>query len=53
MEVPLFQRAIITHGGAGSSPRDSDGPQSAAEIGMDILGTGGSALGAVVHAVRF
>ncbi|MFT5700386.1 MAG: beta-aspartyl-peptidase (threonine type) [Desulforhopalus sp.] len=49
----MFQRAIITHGGAGSSPLDSDGPQSAAEIGMELLETGGSALEAVVHAVRF
>lgn len=49
----MFQHAIITHGGAGSAPQDSDGPQSAAKIGMGILEEGRSALEAVVHAVRF
>lgn len=49
----MFQRAIITHGGAGSAPQNSDGPQSAAKIGMGILEKGRSSLEAVVHAVRF
>lgn len=49
----MFQRAIITHGGSGSDPQDSDGPQSAARIGLEILEKEGSALMAVVHAVRF
>lgn len=49
----MFHRAIITHGGAGSAPDDSDGPQSAAKIGMEILEKGRSSLEAVVQAVRF
>jgi len=53
MEVSMFQRAIVTHGGSGSDPQHSDGPLSAARIGMGILEKEGSALMAVVHAVRF
>lgn len=49
----MFQRAIITHGGSGSDPQDSDGPQSAAKVGLEILRKEGSALMAVVQAVRF
>ena len=49
----VFQRAILTHGGAGSDPQDSDGPRSAAKVGMDLMGNGKSALNAVVHAVRY
>jgi len=51
--VHVFQRAILTHGGAGSDPQDSDGPKSAAKVGMDLMGNGKSALNAVVHAVRY
>jgi len=51
--VPIFHRAILTHGGAGSDPQDSDGPQSAAKVGMDLMGNGKSVLKAVVHAVRY
>lgn len=47
-----FQRAILTHGGAGSNPNDFDGPQSAAEQGMALLQKGHSALSAVVQAVK-
>ena len=36
----VFQRAILTHAGAGSNPQDSDGPQSAAKVGMDLMGNG-------------
>ncbi|BHH86196.1 isoaspartyl peptidase/L-asparaginase [Desulforhopalus sp. 52FAK] len=49
----MFQRAIITHGGAGSAPQNFDGPQTAAKIGMQLLEKGRSSLEAVVHAVRF
>lgn len=49
----IFQRAILTHGGAGSNLRDSDGPQSAAKAGMDLMGNGKSALNAVIHAVEY
>jgi L-asparaginase / beta-aspartyl-peptidase len=49
----IFQRAILTHGGAGSVPKDSDGPQSAAKIGMDLMENGRSALDAVVHSVKY
>ena len=48
----IFQRAILTHGGAGSDPQDSDGPLSAAQAGMDIMANGKSALDAVVHSVK-
>ena len=48
-----FQRAILTHGGAGSDIQDSDGPQSAAKVGMDLMRNSKSALNAVVHAVRY
>lgn len=49
----MFNRAIVTHGGAGSPPHDSDGPQSAAKIGMELLREEKSPLEAVVHAVKF
>lgn len=49
----VFQRAILTHGGAGSDLQDSDGPRSAAKVGMDLMKNGQSALNAVVHAVRY
>ena len=47
-----YQRAILTHGGAGSDPQHSDGPQAAAQIGMDLLEEGETALKAAVCAVR-
>lgn len=49
----IFQRAILTHGGSGSDPQDSDGPKSAAKKGMNLMGNGKSALNAVVHSVRY
>jgi L-asparaginase / beta-aspartyl-peptidase len=50
--VPDFQRAILTHGGAGSNPKDFDGTDSAASRGMDLMANGGTALAAVVDAVK-
>ena len=50
--MPLFQRAILTHGGAGSDPKDSDGPQTAAQAGMNLLRNGKSPLDSVVHSVK-
>ena len=47
-----FQRAVLTHGGAGSSPQNSDGPLSAAKIGIDLIKNGNSALDAVVCSVK-
>jgi isoaspartyl peptidase/L-asparaginase-like protein (Ntn-hydrolase superfamily) len=47
-----FQRAILTHGGSASDPRNSDGPHQAAKEGIELMGNGKSALEAVVHAVR-
>ncbi|WP_022664126.1 isoaspartyl peptidase/L-asparaginase [Desulfospira joergensenii] len=47
-----FQRAVLTHGGAGSDPKDFDGPKSAARRGMDLMVNGGTALTAVVDAVK-
>ncbi|MBU1344268.1 MAG: isoaspartyl peptidase/L-asparaginase [Proteobacteria bacterium] len=48
-----FQRAILTHGGSGSDPHHSDGPQSAAKVGMALMENGQPALSAVVRAVRY
>lgn len=50
--MPDFQRAILTHGGAGSNPKDFDGTDSAAGRGMDLMANGGTALAAVVDAVK-
>ena len=50
--MPEFQRAILTHGGAGSNPKDFDGPDSAAVRGMDLMVKAGTALDAVVGAVK-
>lgn len=50
--MPKFQRAILTHGGAGSDPKNSDGPKSAANIGMNLMMNGKTALTAVVDAVK-
>ena len=51
--MAVLKRAIITHGGAGSDSKDSDGPGSAAKVGMGLMENGASALDAVVHAVRY
>ena len=51
--MPIFERAILTHGGAGSDIQDSDGPQAAAKVGMDLMRNSKPALNAVVHAVRY
>ena len=51
--MPIFERAILTHGGAGSDIQDSDGPQAAAKVGMDLMRNNKSALDAVVQAVRY
>ena len=50
--MQVFQRAILTHGGSASNPKNSDGPTSAAKIGLDLMGTGRSALTAVIGGVR-
>ncbi|SDU05838.1 isoaspartyl peptidase/L-asparaginase [Desulfobacula phenolica] len=51
--MSIFQRAILTHGGAGSDPQNFDGPKTAAKIGMDLMANGQTALNAVVQAVRY
>jgi beta-aspartyl-peptidase (threonine type) len=48
----MLHYGIITHGGVGSPPEYSDGCKAAAEGGMRILETGGSALDAVIEAAR-
>jgi len=48
-----LRRAIVTHGGSGSNPVNSDGPQAAASVGMELMARGEEALTAVVQAVRF
>ncbi len=50
--MPNFQRAILTHGGSSSNPKDADGPQAAAKRGFELLQQGQPALSAVVQAVR-
>lgn len=50
--MPHFQRAILTHGGAGSNPKHSDGPLAAANQGLALLQQGQTALTAVIQAVR-
>lgn len=47
-----FQRAILTHGGAGADPNHSDGTHSAAEAGLKLMQKGRTALDAVVQSVR-
>ncbi|MDH5718232.1 MAG: isoaspartyl peptidase/L-asparaginase [Spirochaetia bacterium] len=47
-----FKRAIVTHGGAGSNVADSDRAAFAAAAGMSLMNENGSALDAVVEAVR-
>ena len=51
--MPIFRRAILTHGGAGSDIQDSDGPQAAAKVGLDLMRNSKPALDAVVQAVRY
>jgi len=48
-----FSRAVITHGGAGSDSMYSDGTQSAAKIGMDLIKNKKTTLDAVISAVSF
>lgn len=47
-----YLRAILTHAGAGSNPKDSDGPIAASKVGMELMLNGNSALDAVVSAVN-
>jgi len=51
--MKLYQHAILTHGGTSSDPHESDGPLSAAKIGMALMDSGASALDAVIHAVKY
>ncbi len=48
-----YKRAILTHGGAGSDPKNSDGPLSAATIGMNLMKAGKSSLDAAIDAVKY
>ena len=52
MQSSQFKYAVITHGGAGSNPNDSDGPNVAALKSMELLKNGSSALEASVIAVK-
>ncbi len=47
-----FRYAVITHGGASSDPNDSDGPDLAAQKGIESLKKGESALDSSVIAVK-
>lgn len=47
-----YKRAIITHGGAGSNPQDSDGTKAAAAAGLESMKKGGSPLDAAALAVK-
>ncbi|MES0492103.1 MAG: isoaspartyl peptidase/L-asparaginase [Leptospirales bacterium] len=46
-----LHRTILTHGGAGSDPKHSDGTETAAAAGMKIMENEGSSLDAVVQSV--
>ena len=48
-----FQRAILTHGGADSDSKNTDGTKTAANIGMDLMIKNRSSLTAAVNAVAF
>lgn len=48
-----YLRAILTHGGAGSDPKDSDGPIAASKVGMELMASGHSALDAVISSVKY
>ena len=52
MKSGQFKYAVITHGGANSSPNDFDGPNVAALKSMELLKNGTSALEASVIAVK-
>ena len=52
MQNDQFKYAVITHGGAGSSPNDFDGPNATALKSVELLKNGASALGASVLAVK-
>lgn len=43
---------VLAHGGAESDPSYADGPERASQAGLDVIIGGGSALDAVVEAVR-
>lgn len=47
-----FERVILTHGGAGVDSKHADGTLAAANVGMELMVNGQSALDASVHAVR-
>lgn len=47
-----LNQGIVVHGGAASSTNDRDGCEAAAQRGADILNNGGSAIDAVVQAVK-
>jgi len=51
--MSTFKRVVLTHGGSSSRLKESDGPQSAAAEGMDLMVNGKSALDAAVHAVKY
>lgn len=50
MEIKL---GVVAHAGSASDPSDSDGPQAAVQIGMELLKNGESPLEAVVQTVRY
>ena len=52
MQSSQFKYAVITHGGASSSPNDLDGPNVAALKSMELLKNGASAIEASVIAVK-
>jgi L-asparaginase/beta-aspartyl-peptidase (threonine type) len=45
-------QGIVVHGGAASSTDDRDGCEAAAQQGADVLNNGGSAIDAVIQAVK-
>ncbi|MEA3190113.1 MAG: L-asparaginase / beta-aspartyl-peptidase [Thermoplasmata archaeon] len=47
-KAPKLRRAILAHGGAGSSRTEVDGPEAACRAGMEVLRKGGTPLDAAV-----
>jgi isoaspartyl peptidase/L-asparaginase-like protein (Ntn-hydrolase superfamily) len=49
--MPAFSPIVVTHGGAETEPESRDGPERAAQRGLAVIQSGGTALDAVVEAV--
>jgi len=50
--IKQIKQGIVVHGGAASSNDERDGCEAAAQLGADVLNNGGSAIDAVIQAVK-